>query len=186
MRQHLYQVFPRFGLGRIELRLNILQRDEPLAFAGDNELCRRERQVILDAFYLEHDELAYAWHRRLDRFREAKTEFPEVAKGRHMFRPEKAARRIILQAYRVIGMQGEQRHGNMLDQRTQAAQLHLLVVAPFPHASQDVGKCLTERLKSRTFLAEFETLRVVRVARRIEKTSDLTIGPADKAPKFRR
>ncbi len=81
-----------------------------------------------------------------------------------------------------VALHGHERHGDVVDQRAQVPQLHLLLIPPLEDAVEDVGKCLTQLAETRTEVLEAEALRIIGVAGRIEEARHLAIRPADKPP----
>ena len=105
MCQHTNKLLQRLSLGRIELRLNVLQGNQSFAVTADNDFGRRKCQVILDTLDNESDELSDARNCCCNRLRELDTEFSKIFQLCYMFGTEQSSCRIVLQRYRTINMQ---------------------------------------------------------------------------------
>ncbi len=184
MRQHPHQVLPGLGLRRIDLGLDVLQRDQPFPVTVDDDLGGGEGELVLGTLYGERHEFPVAGYRLVDRARKSGAELPEIVDARDVRCAEQPARRVVLQRDRVVGVHGHQRDGYVFDQRLEMPHLRFLVGATFAHFVDDGRERPSQARETRTSLLEVEALRIVGEAYRIQEPRHFAIGAAHVAPEF--
>ena len=142
--------------------------------------------MVVDFVHREIDELAAAGHGVFDRVVEALAEGDEIAELRHARRAEQASCGVVLQRDRVVGVQGKERHRDVLDQRAQAPHFEFLVGACRLQAAHDVAQFAAELAEAGAEAFEIETLGEIRVPRGVQETRELAVRAAHGPPQFRR
>ena len=173
MREHARELLPRLQLARLQLVVDVLERDQRVGLAGEAEARRVGDELLGPLGGLDAEQAALAGAQRAQRLGDlgrAPRERVERARARHA---QRAPRGEVEQRHRAIGAEGDERHADVPHHGLEVAGLLLALGTHAPEGVADRREGVGESVEERVAAGRRERGRDVVVADAAEKAGQV-------------